>query len=125
MQLDMLAEQKRSEHINEPVTENANASEQKYLPNDSSHTKNDAERSEDIQESFAAPAHSISGEVNFYSHCAAGHLGQLVWHQACCGCLQLLMVQVKFALLMISFLSGACQLSAAQRDMNREGWQWL
>lgn len=44
----MLAEQKRSEHIKEPVTENANAREQKYLPNDSSRTKSDAERSEDV-----------------------------------------------------------------------------
>lgn len=44
----MLAEQKISEHIKEPATENANAKEQKYLPNDSSWTKSDAERPEDI-----------------------------------------------------------------------------
>lgn len=31
----MFAEQKRSEHIKEAVTENANAREQKYLPNES------------------------------------------------------------------------------------------
>lgn len=44
----MFAEQKRSGHIKEPVTENANAREQKYLPNESSRAKSDAERSGDV-----------------------------------------------------------------------------